>query len=285
VDTDNITDAWAEKRKAEARAARRAALAPHQRQHLERQEREREARVVSKEHRKAQRDTQLAAEPHKTCNACSQSLPLSAFEVKDKAKGTLRGTCGDCRKAATAAQRRAERAALNDEEREKANAAIRDRYHRAKSGTARGPQRRKQWTRRDPGTAAAEAEEVVHLSSLLLGTHPSERLTTEGEWAAVTSKLHQLWLRSGDKVCTFCGRLVPPTAMLPPGPANFYPGKCQSCASTEALANHLRVTGRPFEGPRPIPMRDGTSITIAELARRHRERERERRLNRKSGWL
>lgn len=60
--------------------------------------------------------------------------------------------------------------------------------------------------------------------------------------------------------------------MLPPIPANFYPGKCRSCASAEHREDSFRVYGRVAEGPPLIPMLDGTSITVAELARRVRER-------------
>jgi hypothetical protein len=88
-----------------------------------------------------------------------------------------------------------------------------------------------------------------------------------------SAELQSLWLLSGDKRCTACDTVVAPAAMRPPGPANFYPGKCRSCARAEYDQNHWRVFGRAPDGPRLIPMRDGTSITIAEFARRHRIRE------------
>ena len=88
-----------------------------------------------------------------------------------------------------------------------------------------------------------------------------------------TSELHSLWSQSGDKECVSCKAIVPPSAMLPPISSNFYPGKCRSCARAEYYEHSFRVYGRLSEGPRLIPMRDGSAIPVAELARRCRERE------------
>jgi hypothetical protein len=115
-------------------------------------------------------------------------------------------------------------------------------------------------------------ERVAHLTALLMGTSPGERINSEQGWDAATSELRKLWMESGEKECVSCKAVVPPSAMLPPGPANFYPGKCRSCARAEYIESHWRVYGRAPDGPRLIPMRDGTSITVAELARRHRQR-------------
>jgi hypothetical protein len=86
-----------------------------------------------------------------------------------------------------------------------------------------------------------------------------------------SSELQSLWLQSGDKECVSCSAVVPPAAMLAPGPANFYPSRCRRCAAAECEANQLKIFGR-IAGPRPILMRDGSIITIAEFARRCRER-------------
>jgi hypothetical protein len=121
------------------------------------------------------------------------------------------------------------------------------------------------------------AERIARLTSILMGTHPEERITSEERWNMATSELQSLWLRSGDKECVSCRTVVPPTAMHPPGPANFYPGKCRSCARMEREESLRRTFGPligPLWGPRKIPMKDGTSITVAEFARRVRERKR-----------
>ena len=97
------------------------------------------------------------------------------------------------------------------------------------------------------------------------------------------SELRKLWPLSGDKQCASCKAIVPPTAMLPPGPGNFYPGKCQSCAGEEVRANRLKVGCKDPEGPRPVHLRDGTTVTIGDIARHHRELEKTYRVKRWSG--
>jgi hypothetical protein len=267
----------AELLKAEAIAARRAARAPWQNAHVDRINREREARRISKEFRQAEREAEGAA--RKSCSACGQSLPLDSFSPAFRDRPTAR--CKACVAAAT-----------------------RDRYHRdldkARSRTRNRPARterplraseRPRRTTEEREQRAAErqrianerarkqaerhreaAERVTQLTALLMGTSPGQRITTEQGWDVAASELRRLWLESGDKVCIQCKAVVPPSAMLPPGPANFYPGKCRSCASAESRAHSERVFG-PYIGPRPILLRDGSTITLAEFARRHRERE------------
>lgn len=106
-----------------------------------------------------------------------------------------------------------------------------------------------------------------------MGETNGDRIATQERWDMTSPELQGLWLQSGDKECVSCKAVVPPKAMLPPGPANFYPGKCHKCAEAESRENSFRVTGRRTEGPPLIPMRDGTSITVAEFARRVRERQ------------
>lgn len=302
---NTITDDYAAQRKAEAIAARRSALPPHLRQHLERREREQEARRVSVEYRQAQRDAERATQPHKECNQCGASLPLAAFEVLPS--GSRRGTCKRCRMEAKNANKRVARAARRETpeyqaelerkrreraakqaEREEANAAALEAELAKQEEEREGElaafiaRRRKRVERQrgarqrpvSPEQQRENVEEVERLSAQLVGLDPHKRITGEGEWNETVNKLQKLWLQSGDKRCVSCKQTVLPSAMLPPGPANFYPGRCHRCAEAECYENSRRVTGRDPEGPRRIPMRDGTTITIAELARRHRERER-----------
>lgn len=99
----------------------------HWRQHLERQTRERQARRISKEYRQAQRDADLAAQPHKVCAGCRQSLPLSAFSTKGPGKHNSR--CRPCHSAKQAARKRAKHAAWSDEERDAHRAADRAAWY------------------------------------------------------------------------------------------------------------------------------------------------------------
>lgn len=292
---------WADQLKAAAIAFRRANRAPWQNAHTDRLAREREARRVAKEYRRTQRE---AERDRKQCRECGETKPATAFELLPS--GGLRGICRDCRTATKSARKRAARATLEHqaelqrkarerelqrEEREAAKAAEREELQAAKEAewaalrAAEEARRRKRLERKrgvrqrtlSPERLQEVAKEVARLSSLLLGTNPRQRISDQQTWEATSTALQKLWLQSGDKECVACKATVPASAMLPPGPANFYPGKCQRCATAECHANQLRVTGRPPEGPRLIPMKDGTSITVAELARRCRERERTRR--------
>ena len=236
----------------------------------------------------------------KECRQCGATKPVAAFEQLPS--GGLRGICRGCRAAQKAAQKRDARAAWKEtpayrahverqererearearkvyarEQREAAQRAESAALEAAEEARRRKREQRKRGVRKRPLTAEKQREvatEVDRLVSLLMGTHPAERINDQTTWEATTTALRKLWLQSGDRVCTSCHRVVPPTAMLPPGPGNSYPGKCNSCATAECHENTLRGTGRRFEGPRPIPMRDGSIITIAEFARRVRERQ------------
>ena len=236
----------------------------------------------------------------KGCRGCGTTKPTADFEQLPS--GGLRGICRDCRAAQKAAQKRNARAAWKEtpayrahverqererearearkayarEQREAAQRAERAAVEAADEARRRKREQRKRGIRKRPLTAEKQREvagEVDRLVSLMLGTHPTERINDQSTWEATTTALRKLWLQSGDKVCISCHRVVLPTAMLPPGPGNSYPGKCNSCATAACHENIRRVTGRPPEGPRPISMRDGSVITIAEFARRVRERQ------------
>lgn len=253
-----LTDAEREERKAAAIAARRAAMPAHLRHHIERRNREREARAQRKAYRQAQAEAAVAAEPRKTCTGCKQSLPLSAFHVRKKS-GKPIARCKPCHSAQ----------------------ALACYYARTgRPGDATGVRSGR------PSASAARRAEVAatwaaYHSLRLEGLIPSDPVVDEEDWELTTQAVRQGWERGGDKECIGCKQTVPPSAMLPPGPGNFYPGRCQPCARLARREGHFRVFGSyPAETPRLIPMRDGTEITIGELARRHRERTARRRATR-----
>lgn len=262
------TTEWGEQLKAAAIAFRRANRAPWQNAHADRVHREREARRVSKEYREAQR----VAEGTKPCTSCGQALPLDQFSPSFRDRPTAR--CKPCSAAATRARYHADLTKARnrtrnrpvDPERER-KAAERERRASERLQRLSDDRQRKTDERR-----RLAAERIAQLSALLRGTAEGPRISSEEQWDVTTSELHRLWLQTGDKECVSCKAIVPPTAILPPGPANFYPGKCHSCAEADVRENTLKVTGRPCE-PALVPLLDGTSITLAEFARRHRERE------------
>jgi hypothetical protein len=285
---------------AAAYAARRAARPAWRNAHSDRLAREVEARRIAKEYRAEQRKT---ASAHKHCRDCDQTKPVSAFELLPS--GGLRGICRDCRTAQKVAQKHRARAAKRESpehqaelerkqrereqqqaEREAAKVREAEQLQAAKEAEwaalraaeetrRRKRQERKRGVRKRPLSAEQQreiAERIPQLVSLLMGSHPRERLSDQKSWEATATELSKLWLQSGGKQCVACKAVVPPTKLLPPGPANFYPGHCRSCATAACNANTLRVTGKPPPGPRLIPMKDGTAITVAEFACRVRER-------------
>jgi hypothetical protein len=240
-----INEDQAEQLKAEAIASRRAARPAWQNAHADRINREREARETAKEYRRAQWQAELVAQ--KQCSSCAQTLPLTSFGI---ARGKPRARCTACH-----------------------NEVNRRLYYtrqgRSEIGAERGSV--------SPERQRKAAERIAHLTALLMGTSPGERIASEEGWDMATSELQSLWLQSGHKECVFCRAVVPPSAMLPPGPANFYPGHCRKCARQAYETETIRVFGKVSQ-PRLLPMRDGTSITLGEFARRHRERGQARRL-------
>lgn len=258
-------DEQAAQLKAEAISARRARRAGWQNAHVDRINREREARETAKEYRRSQREAEGAAAETKPCSSCKRILPLDSFHLHKN--GSRRPRCKSCR-----------------------SAEDRTRYYsqpgRSDTGVRKRticPERRRRAAERllketaERERKAAEhqrklAERIAYLTSLLMGTDPGQRIASEEGWDVAISELQSLWLQSGDKECVSCKAVVPPTAMRPPGPANFYTGKCNRCASAEYRECSLRVFGS-VSVCRQISLRDGTSITVAEFARRCRERQ------------
>lgn len=243
--------------KAEAIATRRARREPWQNAHADRIARDREARRTAQGYRQAQKEAERT--DGKTCAKCGEAKPASEFELRSS--GNLRGTCKAC-KNARKVERRCQ---LRGPERE-ARVAKKASQQLATRAAAQAKQERKQAAQQ-----LEAAERIARLTSLLSSKSQDTRITSDQAWEGAVSELQRLWLLSGDKVCLGCGDAVPASAMLPPVPCNFYRGKCRSCARAEYEANQLDVFGH-LSGPRLIPMLDGSSITLGEFVRRHRER-------------
>ncbi|MDX3910885.1 MAG: hypothetical protein QHC67_13860 [Sphingobium sp.] len=122
-----------------------------------------------------------------------------------------------------------------------------------------------------PEEVAANRERVEYFLLLITDQHPTEQIADEQSWQQALSELNRLWLLSGDRVCTCCGQTVPPEQMHPPTPGNTRRGMCKPCAVADYEADRMANFGHLTE-PRRLLQRDGTTITVAELARRHRER-------------
>jgi hypothetical protein len=259
--------------KAEAISARRAARPAWKNAHNDRLARERQARQIAKEYRQSLRPE------GKQCKDCGEVKPLDAFEMHPS--GTPRATCRDCR-ANLKAERRREAASVAKAQREAAKEAEQAAAREAALARRRKREDYRKGIRKrpiSPDRQREAAERIAHLTSLLMGTNPTERITSEQGWDMTTSELQRLWHQSGDKECVSCKVVVPPSAMLPPGPANFYPGRCRTCAAAQAREVHWIMFGKEPAAPL-IPMLDGSSITVATLARRVREREQSYRSNR-----
>ncbi len=226
-----------EARKAEAIAARRAAIRPELRQHHERRDREREARRVAKASRDAERGGGV-----RTCSKCSVTQPLSNYPLMPS--GNPHATCRTCKTAATREAKRRARAGLPSK------LAVRR------------------------GVGPADLKRLNRWLSALDGTNHNERIDSEEGWNMALAEVQRLWTLAGDKKCVACKQIVPASAMIPPGPGNFYSGRCNPCAREAYRAGHLRAFGRHLpETARRIPLRDGSTISIGELAGRHRARQ------------
>lgn len=249
---------------ADYRAARWAALPAHRRQHLERMHREKEAKRAGREYRQQQREAAAAAGPHKTCTGCKQSLSVRLFSPK---RDGYRPRCRRCESAEAAARKRARQRGWSKAEAD---------AHRAKQ---RADYRTRQARSGRPSASAARRADVAatwagYHSLRLEGLIPSDPVVDQEDWEVATQAVRKAWESSGDKQCVGCKQTFPPSAMLPPGPGNFYPGRCNPCARDAWREGYLRTFGRyPAERSRPIVLLDGSEITIGELARRHRERQ------------
>ena len=240
--------------KAKAISARRAALPAWQNAHHDRLAREQQARQVAREYRR--RPFRDVPEGHRRCSKCEQVRPLDSFKPRGKAGGARHSHCKPCVNAAARARH-----------------VVKPRVYKSKP-TGPTPEQ----LQRKADRQREAAERIAHLTSLLMGTNPTERISSEQGWDMTTSELQRLWHQSGDKECVSCNAVVPPSAMLPPGPANFYPGRCRSCAAVQYREVQWIMFGKEPAAPL-IPMLDGSSITIATFARRVREREQSYRSN------
>lgn len=233
----------------------------------------------------------------KYCPGCGQTLPASAFYTRTD--GRLSSRCKKCKSAANAARQRARTAARNADpeviraRQQHAERVLREREARelarrvarqaarpaaqkctGASVKLRGD-RRKAVQPVSPEQLAANRERVDYLLLLLSDRHPTEQIATEQSWNAAYAEVDRLWYVSGDRECVACHRRVAPTEMLPPMPGNGRPGMCRPCAAYAEEENHRRTFGPligPLPGPTKLRMRDGTWITLGELARRHRAR-------------
>ena len=182
-----------------------------------------------------------------------------------------RALASECHRAEQGRLRAAESAARKDAERAAKSAATAERRAKAKAAADRRATRR---ALEEAGGPEAAAARVVYLAAILAGATTKERLETDAGWEATMTELQRLWLVSGDKTCARCKGTFPPEQVLAPSPGVSYPGHSRQSPRRE-YEGHLRETFGPLIGPLPgprrLPMRDGTYITIAELGRRHRE--------------
>jgi hypothetical protein len=205
----------------------------------------------------------------KHCSGCGNDLPPSSFYARSC--GKLSSRCRLCTSTANAARQRGQTLGrFHDPERVRIRAAHAERRKREQEAREIA----RDYRRAQRAEAAAR---VDYLASVLNGTAAHERIVAQEGWEAVTSELLGLWHRSGSKVCEVCRETVSPKRMQPPGPANFYPGHCHGCAG-KAFAQHSLATFGRLPRARSIPMRDGTVLTVGELARRHRQRQPGRRV-------
>jgi hypothetical protein len=226
---------------------------------------------------------------------------LTGLSLQDRAEARLRRSAERAaeiasrlagRSAAHAAQRAAALALRLFERQAHSSATVPEREAQAalkaaERAAARANALSRHLAKREARAAKAErkrqaiAERASHLIALLNGTAPGERISDVEGWDRVTAELRKVWHLSGEKQCTSCEALVPPMAMLPPGPGNFYEGQCHGCAKASYEANRRASLGipegHPLPGPPPIRLKDGTSITIGELARRFHAKEEARR--------
>lgn len=218
---------------------RRAAQPAWKRAHRERLHRDREARKTAAAYERAERETSGM----KVCGGCQTAVPLDRFPRKGS--GKRHNLCRPCH-----------------------SAEARQRYHRKLGRTTSGAPR---------GTISPERrreleERTNRLVGLLMGTADGERIETQEGWETVVAELHKLWRQGGARECVSCKEAVLPERMHPPGPANSRPHHCHPCADRDYLSASLDTYGA-LPTPRPIPLRDGSTITIGQLAGQHRARE------------
>lgn len=275
-------------------------------EHFDRLEREREARRVALEYRLEQRADSQSGPSDKRCTKCLKTLPIESFTLLRAGvkSGQRKARCKSCLKADGRAAYHAKRAADPDLSGKASRAAPPiatpgrkhcngcdqtlplSRFYILTTGQRKGTpkarckscashQARASYTPRTMASDArqrAVAARVDRLNALLTGAASGRRIDTQEEWEMTLSELRELWLRSGDKICTGCNAAVPARNMPLPGPGNFYPGKCQTCAFGEYRESLIRAGCRLTDGPPLVRLRDGSAITVGELAARQRDR-------------
>lgn len=299
-----------DQRAVEAVSADRGAWAPHRRRHVERQEREREARRVSADYRQGLREAELTAQPHKVCTGCKQSLPLSAYSPKGP--GRFNARCRPCHSARQAAHKRAKQAAWTEEERERHRAADRAGWY-ARQGRAGETgrsleERAADRQRREASRAAARAARLVEAQQRRQAERAESSAARAAAKAARASEaLAQRALAHAETVA----RRQAEAEAQGPDSAEVDVDLAIACAAAlearekaqvmaaiaAARATAVRRRQAPYarpslaqrlahlwpsERPRTVALRDGSSIPIGELARRHFWREQGTRFTRYS---
>lgn len=230
-----------------------------QQAHVDRVKREQEARLRTREQRTAQREAELSG--GRQCRSCGEVLPLDCFYLF-KPRSPCKACCGD--PVASREVAPPEPLASREIAPPVAETAQTDQVN----APAEMRRRKRRPRRVSPERQRAAEERASYLAALLKGTAPGERINDAETWNSAMAELRKLWHQSGDKQCISCNAIVPPTAMLPPAPGNFYEGQCQSCAK-QAFEDNRRAALSAYvrlqEGPR-VHLRDGTSISIRELA-------------------
>lgn len=230
------------------------------------------------------------------CKDCSQTKPRSMFHTTPRGKPYAR--CRPCRAQRSKAQYAAAQEALSPEIKA-AKAARADRMRReaeakqaAKDYAARQKveaaqkgleiqHKRRMWAanrkrglRGDGSSKVLDPKEVAnnrlradYLALLLADGHPTERIANDRSWEAAISELRRIWPLAGNRDCNSCGENVAAHKMRPPIPGSGRQGMCIRCSNAACDAERLAIFG-PYQGPQLMPMRDGTSITLAEFASR-----------------
>jgi len=92
--------------------------------------------------------------------------------------------------------------------------------------------------------AAKRAErEARELAELLARIDDDGSEAAYAAWTVNSSRLRELWNRSGPRTCKRCGGTKPADQFHPPIPANTYPGRCKACSHEEWREASLRVFG------------------------------------------
>lgn len=280
----------------------------HRRQHLERQAREREARRRSREYRQAQREAELAAEPHKVCTGCKQSLPLSAYSPKGPAKFNAR--CRPCHSAKQAAHKRAKQAAWTAQQREQHRAADRAGWYArqgrvgetGKSLEERAADRLRREQERRAAQAARKAEaqqrrlaerleaKAAGIAARAARAAEAEAKRTLANAGEVARRQVKLEVHGQDVAAVEIELTLACAAALE---AQQKAQRLAAVAAARAAAERRRqepyvqrsLAQRlshlwPRERPLNVALRDGTRISTGQLASRHWWREQSRRSKR-----